>query len=260
MVEKVKNTSPSQRKEIILKHLRDHDNVSTEEIAVELSVSEITIRRDLLKLEEKGLLIRTRRGAVKRALSDDLFAYDDKMNQNREAKDYVCKVASSFIKSGDIIFVDCGSTVSLLIHYIKRIDSLTVITNSLPIASELINFENIKLILIGGEIDNKRKAIYGYTAVNTISQYHANKAFIGADGVSLAQGVTSYNERSALTTLKMAENSDEVFLLCDSSKVERNSFVRFAPLSLIDYIITDEKVDRVLVAMYKENDVSLLCE
>ncbi|MDU1891230.1 MAG: DeoR/GlpR family DNA-binding transcription regulator [Dysgonomonas sp.] len=261
MNKKERIISPELREEIILKHLKDFDNISTEEIAKKVNASEITIRRDLLKLEEKGLLVRTRRGAIKNGTTDNLFAYDDKINQNREAKEYICRIASGFIQPGDIIFIDCGSTVSLLTYYIKRVESLTVITNSLPIASELINFSNIKLILIGGEIDNKRKAIYGYSAINNISQYHANKAFIGADGISLLQGITSYNERSASVTLKMAENSDEVFLLCDSSKIEKNSFVRFAPLSVVDYVITDDGIDHMLIPKYyDECNVNLLCE
>ncbi len=260
MNKREKIISPELREGIILKHLKDFDNISTEEIAKKVNASEITIRRDLLKLEEKGLLVRTRRGAIKNGVTENLFAYDDKINQKRDEKDYICQIASSFIKTGDIIFIDCGSTVSLLTHYIKKIESLTVITNSLPIASELIHFNNIKLILIGGEIDNKRKAVYGYSAINNIAQYHANKAFIGADGISLSQGVTSYNERSASVTLKMAENSDEVFLLCDSSKIEKNSFVRFAPLSIISYVITDKNVDPVLVSKYYEHNTNLLCE
>ncbi len=84
------------------------------------------------------------------------------------------------------------------------------------------------MIIIGGEVVNERKAIYGHSAERNLELYHANKAFIGADGISLSKGLTSYDEKEASITLKMAENADEVFLLCDSTKIEKNSFVRFA--------------------------------
>ncbi len=255
-----KNISPMMRTEVILEHLKNYDSISTQKIARKVNVPGITICRELSKLEEKGLLIRTRNGIMKSSTTENLFTYDDKINQHREEKDHICQIAAGFIVPGDVIFIDCGSTLSLLVSYIRKIESLTVITNSLPIASELINYNNIKLILIGGEVDNERKAIYGYSAMNNITQYHANKAFIGADGISLSYGVTSHSEQSASLTFKMMENSDEVFLLCDSSKIEKSSFIKFAPLSMIDYVITDQKVDHMLIFKYGEYDVNLICK
>ncbi len=256
-----KSTSPSSlRKKIILGLLKDQDFISTQEILTQCDASKITIRRDLSEMEKEGLLIRTHGGATKKVSTDYLFNYNDKMNHNREEKDYICQLAATFIKPNDIIFIDCGSTVSFLPKYISKINPLTVITNSLPIASELMNFDNIKSILVGGEIDNKRKAIYGYSAIQNISQYHANKAFIGADGISLLKGITSYHERYASITLRMAENSDEVFLLCDASKIEKNSFVKFAPLSAVNHVITDPKLDTNLISKYKKQNINLLCE
>lgn len=257
---KKKITSPIIRKEIILNHLKYNNNLITKEIAKEVNVSEITIRRDLIEMEEKGLLIRTYNGAIRNNILDDFFSYDDKINQKKDEKEHICKIAATFIKAGDIIFIDCGSTVSLMTQHIKKIESLTVVTNSLPIAYELLNYENIKLILIGGEVDSKRKAIYGHSAIKNISLYHANKAFIGTDGVSLLHGITSHNEKAASVTIKMAENSDEVFLLCDSSKIEKNSFVKFAPISIINYIITDKNIDQSLISKYEDHNITLLCE
>lgn len=260
-MEKEKILSPTSRRKIILSRLQDHGIISTQEIANELNTSQITIRRDLSKLEEKGLIIRTHRGVVRNAATmSDLFAFDDKINLYKKEKREICQLAAGHIVPGDVIFIDCGSTPSILTSYIRDIDQLTVITNSLPIASELINFTNIKLILIGGEVNYKRKAIYGYSAINNISQYHANKAFIGADGVSLSYGITSHSEQSATITLKMAENSDTVFLLCDHSKIEKKSLVKFASLSMIDYLLTDQNIDRGLIGKYAEMGVSLVCE
>ena len=250
-----KTSTPETRKKIILTLLKDNDSVSTTEILKKCNASEITIRRDLSGLEKKGLLIRVHGGAIKSSATDNLFVY--RINKNKENKEYICRTASNYINNNDIIFIDCGSTLSFLSKHISKKKGLTVITNSLPIISELINFNNIKIITIGGEVDNNRKAIYGSQAERNIRQYHANKAFIGADGISLSKGLTSYDEKEASITLKMAENADEVFLLCDSSKIEKNSFVNFAPFSIVDYVITDEKLNTKFIMEYGKHNVKL---
>lgn len=255
-----KTTTAEVRKKIILNLLKNKETISIQEILNDCKASEITIRRDLSELEEKGLLIRTHGGATKKPAADSLFTYNNKMNQNRENKEYICKIASRYIDDNDIIFIDCGSTLSFLAKYISKKESLTVITNSLPIVSELINFGNIKLIIIGGEVVNERKAVYGHLAERSISQYHANKAFIGADGISLVKGLTSYDEKEASITLKMTENADEVFLLCDSTKIEKNSFVSFAPFTILNHIITDKNLDTKFVSRYNKNNINIINE
>ncbi len=247
-----------KRKRIILDMLSSQETVTVQEIVEKCFVSEITARRDLVNLETKNLIIRTHGGAMKSKAIDTLFNYDLKINQNAEQKTAICKKASEFISNNDIIFIDCGTTLIHLTKFITRFDSLTVITNSLPVVSNLINFSNIKLIIIGGEAISERKAIYGSVAERSIVQYHADKAFIGVTGVSVQKGLTSSDENESAITLKMAENADKVFLLCDSSKIERNSFVQFAPLSKIDYLITDEGIDPSLINTYKDHDVNII--
>ncbi|MEN8228284.1 MAG: DeoR/GlpR family DNA-binding transcription regulator [Bacteroidota bacterium] len=255
-----KTTTPELRKRLILGLLKNQDSVSTQEILKVCNASEITIRRDLTILEKKGLLIRTHGGAIRKAVTDQLFTFNHKISRNKNHKDYICKIASRFISANDIIFIDAGSTVAFLSKYISKTVPLTVITNALPLASELINFDNIKLILIGGEVMNKRKAIYGHTAEQSIRQYHANKAFIGTDGISLSKGLTSYDLKEAAITINMAENADEVFLLCDSTKIEKNSCVRFAPLSTIKYLITDNALDPGLISKYEKQHINIINE
>ncbi len=249
---------PEERKKIILDLLHSNDFVSGRSIMERCNVSEITVRRDLTDLENKGLLIRTHGGAVRSVAAGNLFTYDSKISRNRQNKEAICRTASSFIENNDIIFIDCGSTLSFMSKYVTKFESLTIITNSLPIVSELINFPAIKLILIGGEVINERKAIYGLFADRNISQFHAKKAFIGADGVSLEGGLTSYDENEASVTSKMAGNSEKVFLLCDSSKIEKDSFVRFAPLSAVDVVITDSEISDHYLAKYLENNINII--
>lgn len=248
------------RKEFILNTLNENGILYTQEIMKQCDVSEITIRRDLIELESKGLLIRTHGGAIKSKATDLLFTYDLKINQNRHKKETICQLAANYIAEGDVIFIDCGTTLSLITQFIAKFGFLTVITNSLPVISEIIKFPNIRALLIGGEIAKERQAIYGPIAENNISMYHANKAFIGADGISLKNGLSSYDEKEAAITLKMINNSDEVFLLCDSSKIEKNSFMKFAPITGIHHLITDNLISPELLKMYRDFGVDVIIE
>lgn len=248
------------RKKIIINLLNEQEIITIPDIVRRCNVSEITVRRDLINLEEEGLLVRTHGGAIKPKNGSQLFTYNIKVNQNLVKKEEICRTAAKYIKENDIIFIDCGTTLFHLTKYIKKFKSLIVITTSLPVISELLDFSNIKLIVIGGELDLARKAIYGPVADKTINSYHADKAFIGADGVSLKNGLSSYDEKEASITLKMAENSSEVFLVCDSSKIEKNSFFNFAPFSKIDHLITNNDIDPQYLKEYREAGIHVIVE
>lgn len=255
-----KKINPDLRKKFILNTLNEQESITIEEIIKKCNVSEITIRRDLTELEEEGLLIKIRGGAIRSKIGNQLFSYDAKMNQNWQRKEKICQIASRYIENNDVIFIDCGTTLFHLTKYIKRFESLIVITTSLPIVSELLSFQNIKLILIGGEVTSERKAMYGPIANANISRYHADKAFIGADGISLQSGLSSYDEKEADITLQMVENADKTFLLCDSSKIEKNSFIKFAPFSKIDFLITNDDISLHILNEYRDSYINVIIE
>lgn len=249
-----------QRKKIIIDVLNEQEIITIPDIVKRCKVSEITIRRDLINLEKEGLLVRTHGGAMKPKNGGQLFSYNTKVNQNLLKKEEICRTAAKYIEENDIIFIDCGTTLFHLTKYIKKFKSLIVITTSLPIISELLDFPNIKLIVIGGEVDIARKAIYGPVADKTINSYHADKAFIGADGISLKNGLSSYDEKEAFVTLEMAKNSSEVFLVCDSSKIEKNSFFKFASFSKIDHLITNTDIAPNHLKEYREVGIDVIIE
>lgn len=255
-----KKVRPEVRKKIILNTINEQELITIQDIVRKCNVSEITIRRDLSELEKEGLLVRTHGGAVKSKIANHLFTYDLKINQNWQKKEKICQIASNYINNNDIVFIDCGTTLFHLTKYIKRFDSLVVITTSLPIVSELLDYSNIKLILIGGEVASERKAVYGPITNKNIVQYHADKAFIGADGVSLKNGLSSYDEKEAFITLRMAENADEVFLLCDSSKIEKNSFIKFAPFSKINHLITNNDANSQFLRDYRDAGIHVITD
>jgi DeoR family fructose operon transcriptional repressor len=250
--------SQELRKKYILNHLDKKESVSIENIVENFNVSKITARRDLSDLEKRGFLIRTHGGAIKSRITSGLFDFNNKAVQFRDQKIEICKCASGYIEENDTIYMDCGTTVYYLAKFLIKFQKLRVITNSLPVISELLPFPQIKVYLIGGELDNSRKALYGPMTENLLERYKADKAFIGAGGVSIAHGLSSVDEKEASVTIKMAESAKQVFLLCDSSKLEKDSYFTYSALSLIDYLITNNDIDKQIYDLYIKNNINVI--
>ena len=228
-----------KRKNIILELLDEKGEVTVKELADELAASEITVRRDLVSLTADGLVYRTHGGIMKVDLIKKPFDFAHKVARNIEQKDHICRLAAQEIEDGDIIFMDCGSTVFRLCQYIKNL-KIRVITNSLPVVYELTG-SSVQVNLVGGEVDPERLAVHGKIAEEHIARYRADKAFLGVDGISLKNGLSAHSEDEAGITLAMSASSAVTYLLCDSSKIGKESYLQFAPLGLIQVLITDKK-------------------
>lgn len=238
--------------------LEKNEEVSIREIVARCGVSEITVRRDFASLEEKKLIKRTHGGAILADTTPEVSGFYSKTKKFSKEKNEICQLAASFIEENDTIFIDCGTTAFFLARYLTRFNNLRVITNSYSIVSELIPYPQIKVYLIGGELDNERMAFYGPMTDNVLSRYKADKAFIGAGGVSLEDGLSSNEEKEAMITIKMAEAADKVYLLCDSSKVQKNSYFTYSSLSLVDHMITDKGISSSYLELYKSNNINVL--
>ncbi len=244
------------RKQLIVQTVEERGSADVRELADLLQTSEMTVRRDLVQLAASGLLYRTRGGAMKVSLATDQFRFANKTAVNAERKDYICQLAAQEIQEGDVIFMDCGSTVFRLCQFIRN-KRITVITNSLPVVAELLS-SDVTVNLVGGEVDKERQAVHGLMAEEHIGRYRANRAFIGVDGISLENGLSANSEKEASIAVAMARQTENVYLLCDSSKLETDKYLYFAPLSLFDILITDNEARPDVLAAYRKAGISLI--
>ncbi|GAB4054111.1 DeoR/GlpR family DNA-binding transcription regulator [Spirosoma litoris] len=245
-----------QRKQLIVQTVEERGSADVGELAELVQTSEMTIRRDLVQLAASGLVYRTRGGAMKVSLATDKHRFSNKTAVNSERKDYICQLAAQEIQEGDVIFMDCGSTVFRLCPFIRN-KRITVITNSLPVVAELMESE-VSVNLVGGEVDKERQAVHGLIAEEHMARYRANRAFMGVDGISLAHGLSANSEKEASIATAMARQTEKVYLLCDSSKLETNKYLYFAPLSLFDVLITDKEANPELVTAYRQAGITLI--
>jgi DeoR family fructose operon transcriptional repressor len=248
--------SYQSRKQKILKIIDDHGEADVKELAQKIDTSEITIRRDLAQMATDGLIFRTHGGAMKLSLANIPASFEQKTVINIEQKDYIARLAAQEIQDGDSIFIDCGSTVFRLCQFIKN-KQIKIITNSLPVVYELSK-SSVSINLIGGELDDKRQAIHGKIAIEHITRYQVDKAFVGVDGISIENGLSAASEKEAEMTTAMATNALKTYLLCDSSKLGKDKYLKFAPLSIIHVLVTNEKNEQL--KQYKDLGIRILNE
>jgi DeoR family fructose operon transcriptional repressor len=227
------------RKQKLIEKLEQEGIIDVKEIAILLETSEITIRRDLAILAKQGLLVRTHGGAIKVSLSQMPVSFAQKSAINSNQKDEICRKAVEQIQEGNVVFLDCGSTVFRMCPLIRNM-KIKIVTNSLPIINELIG-SSVSLNFAGGEIDFERQAAHGKMAVEHFKRYRADKAFVGVDGISLKNGLSASSEKEAEITMAITQNARETFFLCDSSKLEKDRYFPFASINFAKNLIIDSQ-------------------
>lgn len=225
-----------ERWQSILSSLEKHKTITVQFLSQELGVSPVTIRKDLRELEEKGMLKRTHGGAIR---IDLLFepAYEEKVTENLIQKEQIARHAVAEIKSGEIILLDAGTTTMAIAKALPSDLDITVATNALNIAQELVN-KGLRTILIGGEI-RKTMAAVGPDTVATLGKYYFNRLFLGTNGFSLREGLTTPSPAEAEVKAAMLRQSQYKYLVSDSNKYSRISFAKFGELRDLNVVITD---------------------
>lgn len=230
-----------ERRTKTLDLLNSNGQVSVTELSRIFNVSEVTIRNDLAHLEKKGLLIKTRGGGIK----TQRVGIDQHLNEKAKIcsreKQAIGRKAASLINDGDTVIIDSGTTTLEVAKNLKDIRNLTVVTNALNIASQLIN-DQIRLILLGGLLRNESLSLIGPIPESSIKNFYCDKLFVGVDGIDSRAGIFTPNPEEAELNRLMIESSKEVIVVADSTKFKRKSFAFIAPMSKVDTIITDSKI------------------
>lgn len=228
---------PSQRHDEILEILENDDKIEMKDLSNRFGVTLMTIRRDLIYLEQKGLLERIRGGAakIKRITSENLFV--QKNQQNSKEKIAIGKKVSQFLEDNDTVFVNPGSTVLHAMTQLKGL-ALKIITNNPMISFLEIDPKN-SVFLIGGELRRESHSIVGESAMNMLGQIYANKCILGADGVSLKYGLTNSSLTEAMLNKKMIDQTrGKIIVLADHTKIGKVGPFLTCPIEFIDILIT----------------------
>ena len=251
-----------ERAGYIMDTLAGRKIVLVTELSRELKVSEETIRKDLEKLEKQGKLRRVHGGAyLDEGYSNETpFLVRSKIYQ--DVKEKLAHQCMDFIDEKETIFLDCSTTIFYLakelINYEKK---LTVVTNSLMVSSQLALNPNIRLILLGGELNRDAGAFDGYTVFEALERYHIDKAFLSAAGLDHRVGMTDYTQEQADLRRKVLQEAEKCIFVSDSTKLERRTTYIVGGLNKIDYLIIDHPVSKeneVLYQKLQDNQVEIV--
>jgi DeoR/GlpR family transcriptional regulator of sugar metabolism len=245
-----------ERLQVILNYLDEHKRINVEKICNLCNVSRDTARRDLVKLEEKGAILRTRGGHLLPTLIKEIKSYEDRLYNDSKEKKAIGKLAASLIKNGDKIIMDTSTTVQACSEFLQ-VDHCTIITNSINQADILSNKPQVHIHLLGGQLNQEQRFLYGPSVISMLSNYYVDKTFIGTCGLS-KKGVMVAFEEDGFIMKKMIEQADQVILLVDHSKFDKKGFFKAADLSHIDIVITDQLPNPSLMDVLNHYEISVM--
>lgn len=231
----------SERHTKILELLTESEKVEVVRLSELLQVSQVTIRKDLDQLENKGLIMREHGFATLNS-SDDI---NNRLAYHYDVKQKIAKLASASIHDGETIMIESGSCCALLaLEIAKTKQDITLITNSAFIADYIRKVGQVKIILLGGEYQKESQVMVGPITRKCVETFFVDKFFIGTDGFSKQSGFTGNDYMRSETVRDMAKQAKRVIVVSESSKFEQVGTVNLLPTQDVSCIVTDSDIPK----------------
>jgi DeoR/GlpR family transcriptional regulator of sugar metabolism len=255
---------PEKRRIEIKNILNSNQSISVGNLSRLFKVSEITIRRDLTKLDEEGSLEKVHGGAIAKTFKEEYHPiYIEDIKQNKGKKERIAREAVKLISDGSSIILESGTTCLEIVYNLSERKNLAIFTASVPIAYELwritLGRNDFEVNICGGLIEAKSNTLIGSPAVQYFNNISADITFMGAVAVSVEQGyVTTSSQLDADVTRAIVKNSRRIILVTDSSKFSQNAHIKVFPLSVLESIVTDSGIDKKTANAIKKIGLKLI--
>lgn len=253
-----KSLIPAQRWEIILDRLAIHGIVRLADLRELLDTSEATIRRDLEKLEEQGLIERTHGGAILSQHLSHESDYQQRRIAHQDEKIAIGALAAGLIEDGDIVFVNSGTTTTQLIKQVRGNANITIVTNNLAALMET-DHVGVDILLVGGQYQRISSSVAGRFASDNLRRVFAAKTFIGVDGFSYKYGCTiPAPDEAELVRVMIERTLGDLFLLADHSKWGIVSNHEVARINTFQYLISDQGLEADALSALAHHGLKIL--
>ncbi len=227
-------------------------------LAAEFSVSRATIRRDLEALQRQRLVCRTHGGATVHAAFNDLpLSY--KTTQDLREKQQISRRALEFVAGARVIGTTGGTTVAQFIRLLRDRDDLTVVTNALNVAVELVSNPRLRVFVAGGEVRGSSQESVGHSAEAFLSEYNIDVAFLGVDGVDAEAGCTNYDPAGARVNAMLLRRARKRIVLADATKVGRVTLAQVCRMSEVHVLITDVRASENKLEPIRRQGCRVIC-
>jgi DeoR/GlpR family transcriptional regulator of sugar metabolism len=248
-----------ERQQLILKALQENKKVTVQELSQRFGTSEVTIRRDLADLAASGKVRRAHRGALVVNPTPPEPPVVQRMSLEQEWKESIARTAARLVSEGDSLFIGSGSTMNFFARQLASFKRLTVVTNSISVASELASAEGeITVVLTGGVLRSAELSVLGHIAEQSLREVRVERVFMGAQALSLESGWTTDHLPEVSTTRQIIQMGHELVVLVDHNKLGGRAAAYIAPVTSISTLVTDREVDPVFVEQLRELGIRVL--
>ncbi len=238
-----------ERRASIEELIRERKELDVNFIKENFGVSSVTVRNDLMYLERKGVVKRLFGKAV---LREDRIAgaFDPDQVENLEYKERIGKFAVSLIEENDSVMLYTGTTTMQVARNLDESKSIIAVTNSIYIAHEIRRFQNVKPVMIGGNMSAETGATYGVQAIKQLEQYNIDKLFLSLDGIDAKGGITNNHPYETDINFALIKMAKKIIVVADHTKIGKTHFVHMGNIEDVDVLVTDyrapqEKVDQI---------------
>jgi DeoR/GlpR family transcriptional regulator of sugar metabolism len=247
-----------ERRQEILKRVNQQGRVSVTELGQQFGVSEVTIRSDLQALAENNLLLRTHGGAVpaRRGLYDLSLAL--RRQRQIDEKVRIGDAGAELVGDGDAIFLDSSSTALAIAQRLKNHRHLTIITNSLVVAQEMLDASGVTVVTLGGTLRRDTASLVGTDGLQMLQKFNIQKGFFGAHGISIPEGLTDVSSEEAEVKQPLVAMCRQVIAVLDATKWGQVGVASFASLEQVDRVITDVDAPSRLVEQVRSRGVDVI--
>ena len=251
-----------ERHQKILEILSSQQSASVARLSELLNVSAVTIRNDLAQLEQSGRIFRTHGGAL---LAEDRtrleFTFATRKATNADAKRRIGELAAQLVQSYDSLLLDASTTSLAVGQALKRcpdLHDLTLVTTGVWTALEMLGAPGIQVVLAGGIVREATGSLTGALSVDTLQQFHFNRAFLGASGLTLEEGLTDLPLAEVELKRTVVARAQEVVAVVDGSKFGHLAVASFAPIERVTRVVTDDTAPAWMVAELRQRGVQVL--
>lgn len=246
----------AERHKYIMTKLAEEHRVNTIQLAVDLDVSEDSIRRDLSKLHEKGLLEKVYGGGI--PVAEKNKSVFDILLTNEDKKKEIAAKALSLLHDGQVIIMSGGTTNLIFSKLIPPLLKATIYTYSLPIAMQLSQYPNIDLIFIGGKMQKNAMVTIGIDVLQVLSKIKADICFMGVSSINIKQGLTEMGYEVSIVKKAMIESSDRVVAMFTTDKLNTKRPHVVCDITKLDTIVTELDSSDASLEEYVKSGVSIL--
>ncbi len=254
----MKELSVAERRQEILGRVSQAGRVAVAELSQEFGVSEVTIRGDLQALAEGNLIVRTHGGAIPASSGLPVLSLSQRLQQQVQQKAHIGAAAARLVADGDAVILDSSSTALAIAQNLKAHRYVTIITNGLAVAQELLDAAGVTVVVIGGILRKDTASIVSTGGLDMLRRFNIQKGFFGAHGISLEEGLTDVSAEEAEIKRPLVAMCREVVAVFDATKWGRVGLASFADVSQIARIITDIYAPAELVAHIRQAGVDVI--